>query len=185
MTKRFIFLLAGVFIAVVACDKDADKGGDKNPAAASSESAPATPTPKAEEAAPLVLTALTLTDAGIKATIQAPEGAEAKDSYGTTEVKVGDGSTFFLQIDKGAPDLSAVKKTWQKNDMQKLQKLHVETEDVLIAETEMFGKTSFWLDAKVSLGDQVLHCKSGRGAPSYTRAQIDTFLTACQSLKTL
>ena len=185
MTKQLLILLAGVFIAAGACDKKTDKAGDKTPAAASTEPAVAPATPKAEEPAPVALTALTLTDAGIKATIQAPEGAEAKDSYGTTEVKVGDGSTFFLQIDKRDPDLSAVKKTWQENDMQKLKKLHVETGDVLIAETEMFGKTSFWLDAKVSLGDQQFHCKSGRGAPSYTRAQIDTFLKACQSLKAL
>jgi hypothetical protein len=138
-----------------------------------------------EEAPATALAALDLSEAGIKASIQAPEGATAADSYGTAEVKVGDGSSFYLEINSGAPDMAELIQEWKDNTMQKLKTTHVETDDVLIVETDAYGTISFWLDASVSVGDEAYHCRSGRGAPSFNRAQIDGFLTACQALSAL
>jgi hypothetical protein len=139
------------------------------------------PPKKEVDLSPMV--SLDLTAAGLKATLQAPGNAVAKDSFGTVEVKVGDGGTFYLEIDEGAPDLAGLKKNWQENDMQKLQKILVESDEVLIVETEFLGKRSFWLDARIPFGEEMLHCKSGRGAPSFSQGQINRFLVACQSLK--
>jgi hypothetical protein len=139
----------------------------------------------AEEAAPADMAALNLSEAGIEATIQAPAGAVAADSYGTVEIKVGDGNTFFLEINTGAPDLAELLQGWKDNTVQKLTATHVESEDVLIVETEALGSSSVWLDASVTVGEEAFHCRSGRGVPSFDRAQIDWFLVACQSLGAL
>ncbi len=162
-------------------------GGDEEVTAEPNADAPAAEAPTAapEEAPAADLAALDLSEAGIKASIQAPEGATAADSYGTAEVKVGDGSSFYLEINSGAPDMAELIQGWKDNTMQKLKTTHVETDDVLIVETDAYGSISFWLDASVSVGDEAYHCRSGRGAPSFNRAQIDTFLTACQSLSAL
>jgi hypothetical protein len=138
-----------------------------------------------EAPATTALATLDLSEAGIKASIQAPEGATAVESYGSAEIKVGDGSSFYLEINSGAPDMAEVIQFWKDNTMQKLKTTHVETDDVLIVETDAYGTISFWLDANVSVGDEAYHCRSGRGAPIFDRAQIDAFLTACQSLSAL
>jgi hypothetical protein len=161
-------------------------GGEEEATPANTSTEKAETTPAAAPATPAAaLAALDLSEAGIKASIQAPEGATAKDSYGTVEIKVDDGSSFFLEINSGAPDMAELVQEWKDNTMQKLQATHVETTDVLIVETDAFGTTSFWLDASVSIGDQAYHCRSGRGAPSFDRGQIDSFLAACQSLSAL
>jgi len=137
-----------------------------------------------QEAPATALATLDLSEAGIKASIQAPVGATAVESYGSAEIKVGDGSSFYLEINSGAPDMAEVIQYAKDNTMQKLKTIHVETDDVLIIETDLFGTTFFWLDASVSVGEDAYHCRSGRGA-IFDRAQIDAFLTACQSLSAL
>lgn len=175
-TSTSILSLALIF-TLVGCG-----GGETEEASAQPEAEAVTEATPAEAAAQATLD---LSEAGIKAAIQAPEGATAKDSYGTVEIKVDDGSSFFLEINSGAPDMAELVQGWKDNTMQKLTATHTSTDDVLIVETNAFGTTSFWLDVAVSVGDEAYHCRSGRGAPSFDRGQIDSFLTACQSLSAL
>ncbi len=193
MLVRTMLIGLCLSLMTIGCGKKEEKTDKKNEAsektdppagepAATSEKKE--PEKKEPEAPKFELAELDLTAAGVAGTIQAPKEARAEDSFGTCEVKVGDGKDFYLQIDvDDSLDWAGVKSFMEKNDVQKLQKFHVDTADVLIAETEFAGKTSFWLDAKVQFGDKVAHCKSGRGAHSYNRAHVDSFLAACKSLK--
>lgn len=186
-------LITALAMAACACNAK-DPAAGKAPAATASTAktaaaapsaakAPATTAPAAPAAAPLTLEPLDVTGDEFSATMQAPKGATAKDSYGTLEVKLGDGKAFNVWIDAEAPDMAKVKAGIEQNDVQKLKTFHVETADTFIYETEAFGKASVWLDAAIKVGDTTVHCYSGRGAHSYTRAQIDGFLKACESLK--
>jgi len=118
-----------------------------------------------------------------KAVMDAPKGAVFAESFGTLEVKLGDGKDFFIQIDTDAPDMAAIKGEIEKNDVQKLIKFHTESETTFVYETEAFGRKSVWLDMAVKFGDKTVRCYSGRGANSYTRAHIATFEKSCASLK--
>ncbi len=169
---RFM-LIAAAALALGACDKSADgraaaPAGDK----------------ASEKAAPkLVMAPVDVVYEDFKATIDAPKGATFKESYGTLEVKLGDGKDFFVQIDTDAPDMAKVKASVKKNDVQKLVKFHTESADTFVYETKFMRKQSFWLDTAVKVGDKTVHCYSGRGANSYTAAHIATMEAACKSLK--
>lgn len=192
--KRFHALTtAALALGLTACEK---KDAPTEPPATKTEKAatpaagkaaegtkapiakPAAPAPVALEMAPIELTA-----DDFAATMDAPTGATFADSFGTLEVKLGDGKDFFIQIDPEAPDMAKVKASVNENDVQKLQKFHTDTDTVLIYETLAFGKTSFWLDAAIKVGDKTVHCYSGRGAPSFTQPQVEGFLEACKTLK--
>lgn len=187
-------LLTIGLVATSGCEKKDDAPAPANTAAkpatagdapkptGDAPKAPTTP-PKPVEAPTLEMAPIDLSGDGFAASMQAPKGATFADSFGTLEVKLDDGKDFFVQIDTEAPDMAKVKASVLANDVQKLQKFHTETDDVLIYETLAFGKTSFWMDAAIKVGDKTVHCYSGRGAPSFTQPQVEMFLAACKSLQ--
>lgn len=192
--KLHALLIAILGLGLSACDKKdapADKPATKDTKAAKAadpaEATPKKPTPPKKPVEPakpaLEMAPIAISADDFAVTMNAPKGAVFADSFGTLEVKLGDGKDFFVQIDTDAPDMAKVKASIQKNDVQKLQKFHTESDTVLIYETKAFGKTSFWLDSAIKVGDKTVHCYSGRGAPSFTQPQIGLFLKACQSLK--
>ena len=180
---------------VVGCGKKDDKT-DKSESAKAGEKTdrkdeepakekPKAEEPKAEEPAKVELVELAVKFGdGTEATIQAPKGSKAENSYGTLEIKHGDGAGFALQIDlKKSMDWGKVKAFYEKNDVQKLQTFHIDTADTILAETKAFGKPSFFLDVKTKVGDKDAHCKSYRGAHSFTQAEAGALLAACKTLK--
>ena len=184
MTSRYALLVIAA-LCLVACGKKDDKaGGDK----AGGDKAGATASGKAPAKGPSFETAsmdliYEMDDQRFRATMDAPKGAKFEESYGTYEVKLGDGKDFFVQIETDAPDMAAIKADIEKNDVQKLVKFHTETADTFIYETKFASRTSFWLDTAVPFGEGKLTCRSGRGAHSYTKAHIEAFDKACKSLK--
>ena len=179
-------LFVTVFLLAIGCGKKADSKKEDNTDKKDKTESTEKKEPKAEaKPAPVkkvTMAPLALKAAGLDATISAPVGATAKDSYGTIEIKVGDGKRFFVAIEQDAPDMAKRKAYWAKNTAQKLKKVHVDTPEALIVETEAFGKTSFWLDASVKLGDKAVYCLSGRGAHSLSLGQVKAFLAACKTL---
>ena len=167
-------------------DEEGEDGADEAPTKEEPKAEePKAEEPKAEEPPKVELVELAVKfDDGTEATIVAPKGAKAEDSYGTLEIKAGDGAGFALQIDlDDSMDWGKVKAFYETNDVQKLQKFHTDTADTILAETKAFGKTSYFLDHKTKVGDKDAHCKSYRGAHSFTQAQAAALLTACKSLK--
>ena len=164
---------------LVACGQKTDGGGEAKPAVDKAKPA----AEMAKPAAAMEMAPLEIKSEEFTAMMDAPKGATMEDSYGTLEVKVGDGSSFFVAIETDAPDMASIKGEVEKNDVQKLKKFHMDTPEAVIYETEAFGKTSFWLDAAIKVGDKTVHCFSGRGAPSFTQPQVESFLAACKTLK--
>ena len=198
MKRLLVFVVLAMFLAgSFGCEaeKTADKTGDKTDKTVKAKTDAKTVAKTVKEAPIKVkepvkkvevkMVPLDLTAAGLKATIDAPAGAVAADSFGTIEVKVGDGTPFFVQIDTEAAKMADVKKSVETNDMQKLKKMLMDTPEVIMYNTEFMGKVSFWFDSNVKVGDKTVHCYSGRGAPSFDEAQINTMLNACKTLKNL
>ena len=162
-------------------------------APAAPEAAPAAPeaAPAAPEAAPaaagevpvaLEMASLELTAEGFAATMDAPKGAVAADSFGTLEVTLGEGKDFYVAIDMKV-DMVQIKKDIQSNDVQKLKAFILDTPEALIYETDFAGNASFWMDSAVKVGEKTVRCYSGRGAHSFKKEQVELFLKACQSMK--
>jgi hypothetical protein len=188
------FMMVSCALALVACEKkDATPAPEgKTPASkAAASKAPASKAPASKapaskapaSKAPAALAPLEIKAEGFAAVMQAPAGATAKDRDGTREISAEGGKSFFVWIDTDAPDMGKVKDGINKNDVQKVQSFHLDTPEAFIYETKAFGKTSFWMDSAIKVGDKTVHCYSGRGAHSYTKAQVEGFLAACKSLK--
>ncbi len=180
-TQLIVTLVAVSF--VFACGKKDEDKGKKQPAKPAVEKKEPAAKPEPKPAATLEMAPIDIVYEDFKAVMDAPKGSVFKESFGTLEVKLGDGKDFFVQIDTDAPDMAEIKKEIEGNDVQKLVKFHTENDTTFVYETEAFGKKSFWLDMAVKVGDKTVHCYSGRGANSYTLEQIQTFEKACASLK--
>lgn len=151
-------------VALAACGSD-DKKSTKKSAA-----------PK------VAMTAVDLEQAGFKATMQAPKGAKAKDSFGSVQVDAGKG--FAVEISYNSFEaLPKVLAGFKKNTVQKMKKVHVNTSDTLIVETKAFGRSQVFMNTEVKVGGKKVSCRSKRGAVVYTRAQADVMVAACKTLK--
>lgn len=157
----------------------AAKAGAKAGAAAT----PSKAAPKSVAATAFELAPVDVSIDDFKAVMQAPKGAVGTREPGAAQVKLDDGKQFWVQVALEAPDLKAIKDAAEKNTVQKLVRVHTETDDVLIYESTAFGRTSVWLDMAIRVGARRVHCASGRGAFSYDRGHIEAFKAACESLE--
>lgn len=161
--------------------KGDDKKGDDKKADAKADGGAAEAPADAKPAEPVKLATLSLEEAGIDASVEAPEGATAKEDFGAYTVTAGD--TFALQINTGAADLAARKGEIEGNTVNKLKSFVTESETELVYETEVMGKTQFHFVANVEVDGAKYNCENQKGATNYTKADVDAMLAACKSLK--
>jgi hypothetical protein len=162
--------------------KDDAKGVPKGDVKAPEGDAKADADPKADAtpAAPVKLAALSLEDADLDATIQAPEGAKATAEFGA--VLVGAGETFQLQINSNHADLAASKKEIEGNTVNKLKSFVTDSATELVYESEVMGKGEFHFLANVEVEGAKYNCEDKKGQ-AFTKADVDAMLAACKSLK--
>jgi hypothetical protein len=134
----------------------------------------------ATPAAPVKLATLSLEDASIDATVEAPEGAKAADEFGAVVVSAGE--SFQLQINSSATDLVARKKEIEGNPVNKLKAFVTDTPTELVYETEVMGKPEFHFVANVELDGAKYNCEDKKGQ-AFTKADVDAMLAACKSLE--
>ena len=151
MNIKYLILTSSALCLIACGKKDEAKPAETNKTEETKGKTAEVKVEKPKAAAAMEMANLDVVYEDFKATISAPVGATFEESYGTLEVKLADGKDFFLQIDTDAPDMAAVKAEVEKNDVQKLVKIHTETPEVLVYETEAFGKTSFWLNSAVKV----------------------------------
>jgi hypothetical protein len=197
--KRFVgsFALVLSVSLALACDSGEKKGDDKKDAAKKEDAkgkagdvkapagdaeakADADAKADAKAAEPVKLAALSLEDAEIEATLQAPEGAKAADEFGAVVVSAGE--SFQLQIGTGPTDLAARKKEIEGNTVNKLKGFVTDAPTELVYETEVMGKPEFHFVANVELDGAKYNCEDKKGQ-AFTKADIDAMLAACKSLK--
>jgi hypothetical protein len=196
--------LAGSFALVLslslapACDSGDKKGDDKKAeakkddakkvaggdvkAADADAKADAEAKADAKPAEPVKLAKLSLEEAEIEATLEAPEGAKAADEFGAVVVSAGE--SFQLQVNGSATDLAARKKEIEGNTVNKLKAFVTDTPTELVYETEVMGKPEFHFVANVELDGAKYHCEDKKGQ-AFTKADVDAMLAACKSLKAL
>jgi hypothetical protein len=170
---------------VEAKKDDAKKvaGGDVKVADADADAkADAEAKADAKPAEPVKLAKLSLEDAEIEATLEAPEGAKAADEFGAVVVSAGE--SFQLQVNGAAADLVARKKEIEGNTVNKLKAFVTDTPTELVYETEVMGKPEFHFVANVELDGAKYNCEDKKGQ-AFTKADVDAMLTACKSLKAL
>lgn len=160
--------------------KEAKKGDVKAPTADADAKADAEAKADAKPAAPVELASLSLEDAGIDATLQAPAGAKAADEFGSVVVSAGEG--FQLQVSTGPADLAASKKEIEGNTVNKLKSFVTDAPTELVYESEVAGKAEFHFLANVELDGAKYNCEDKKGQ-AFTKADIDAMLAACKSLK--
>jgi hypothetical protein len=200
--KRIVCSLALVLSAslALACDSGEKKGDDKKaeatkgdvkggkaevkaPTGADADAkADAEAKADAKPAEPVKLAPLSLEDAEIDATLQAPEGAKAADEFGAVVVSAGE--SFQLQVNGGATDLAARKQEIEANTVNKLKAFVTDTPTELVYETEVMGKPEFHFVANVELDGAKYNCEDKKGQ-AFTRADVDAMLAACKSLEAL
>lgn len=181
-------LALSVFLAP-ACDSGDKKADDKKAAEkkdgkagdvkAADAKVDADAKADAKAAEPVKLATLSLEDASIEASLQAPEGAKAAEDFGA--VVVSSGESFQLQINSGATDLAARKQEIEANTVNKLKSFVSESETELVYETEVMGKAEFHFVAAVELDGAKYSCEDKKGQ-AFTKADIDAMLAACKSL---
>ena len=167
-------MTVAIVLAVVGC-KDKKEGGGGGAAGGGD------PPPKDEPPAKLAPVDISVGGEDWKGlTVQAPEGATAKESFGSVEVTQGTG--FALQISKDARDLAGAKKEISSNDVNKLKRFVVDTADEQVYESEVMGKTQFHFNANVKVGDRAFTCENVKGGADKTLAQTQAMLASCKSL---
>ena len=178
MTRSKIVVLS--ILLVAACGKkDTAESNETKSEGAVAKSQPAKSQPAKAKVA---MVPIDIVYEDFKATMNAPEGSEFKESFGTLEVKLGDGKDFHVQIHPDWITVEELKKEVAANDVQKLIKYHTETEDTLVYETEAIGQTSIFFDSWHKVGEATVHCGSGRGANRYTMEHAATYEAACKTL---
>jgi len=173
--KRLVFTCRALVIACVLAGCG-DKKQEPKQAAGKSGSEPAEP-----KRADVKLVKLDLSGTGFPLTIEAPEGATAKESLDNCRIKADD--SFQLEIRKGEESLAELKKAWQAQEANKLEAIVIETPDTFLIQTrDAAGKTQFHCFANVKVGDQVYHCENAKVAHYYTQADCELILRCAKTL---
>lgn len=168
---------------LVACkkkDDDAAKGGaakPTDPAAKPADPKPAPPPAAAAKLVPLDLSAVGEDWTGWS--VEAPEGATVKESFGAAEIILGDGFQLDLRIDKA--DVAAYKKETEANDLNKLKGYVLDQPDAILYESEVMNRTEFHLYAGVKSGDVDFTCEDVKG-PLHSKADVELMWKTCQSI---
>jgi hypothetical protein len=122
---------------------------------------------------------LDLGKAGLKATIQAPRGAVATEEFDSVFIRKS--PRFAIEISQ--KDVPAFRKDVVSNDIQKLKKFYVDSPDTLLYETTLMGNHPFHFVVAVKVGAKKYTCEDEKGANTFTKADVDAMLKACESLK--
>jgi hypothetical protein len=124
--------------------------------------------------------ALDLSGAGVKAVIQAPEGAKAKEFLSTT--RVSNGPHFSVEITPIYPMEFGAARDAAK--METKAKFLVDTPDTLVWESDGApGAHSSHFYTTVKVGAKLHACFDTRGSGDYSKAEVDAMLAACRTLK--
>lgn len=181
MKKLSILSFVLVVAAAGACkkkeEKAADKPADVNKPADKPADKPAEPPPP-----PAKLVAVDLSGVGedwAGWSVQAPEGATAKESFGAAQITAGTGFDYEIRTDKG--DVAAYKKESDANDINKVKRYLVDTPDALLYESEVMGQTEFHFYGNVTVGDKSFNCEDVKG-PRHSQADAEAMWKSCQSL---
>lgn len=120
-----------------------------------------------------------LSPAGIKAVMDAPEGATAKEYLSTT--RVAKAPHFSVEITPIYPmELGAAKDAAKREAKAEFR---VDTADTLVWDSDggVARASHFYTTLKV--GGKLHACFDTRGYGNFTRADVDAMLAACRSLK--
>jgi hypothetical protein len=145
----------------------------------SSKGAPAAPAggpPHQEATGDLV--ELSLGDLG--ATIKAPKGARL-DTQFLPQVILGDGQEFAIEITEGAADMTKRKAEIKANDINVLKRYVLDTPEAIIYESSVMGSEFHFL-ANVTVGDRTFKVEDVKGAPRFTREQVEKMLECAKTL---
>lgn len=124
---------------------------------------------------------LSTIDSTVKLVLMAPGGAEARDDYGSIEIaKEPDFQMEFSEEDE--VDFLARKKEIEANNVNKLKKYHVDTEDTLVYETEIMGKSEFHFLATISVDGTLYLCEDQKG-PVFSHAAVTAMMATCRSAR--
>lgn len=175
---RALGIVSMMFVAALAVGcKKGDDGGGGGGGSAETAAKPVTPT------APAKLVPVDISVGGEAfqgLTVQAPEGATAKESFGAVEVHAGDG--FALEIHVDASDLAGRKKEIEANDINKLKRWVTDTADEQVYESEVMGKSQYHFNANVKVGDRAFNCENVKGGADKTLEQTQAMLASCKSI---
>lgn len=185
MNKIPTLVLVMCALTVVACkkktdDKAAPAGGTAT-ATATAPAGTATPPPP-PPAAEVKLVPLDLSAVGEDWkgwSVDAPEGATVKESFGNAEIILGEG--FQLDINRNKADVAAIKKESAANDINKVKGYVLDQPDVLLYESEVMGQTEFHLYGGVKSGDVDFTCEDVKG-PRHSKADAELMWKTCQSI---
>jgi hypothetical protein len=125
-------------------------------------------------AAQEALAPLDLTAAGVKAVVQAPQGAKAEKFLSST--RVSKGTTFSFEISEIYDMEFGAARDMAKPDAKSFP---VETADTLLWESKQGG---FHFYATFKLGGKLHACWDTR-PDAYTRAAVDAMLASCRTIK--
>jgi len=184
MKKLSILALFLLGLTAAACKKKDEKPAEGTPPAGdkkATDQAPVTPpAPPPAAAAKLVPVDLSVVGEDWAGwTVQAPEGATAKESFGAANVT--DGKSFNLEIRADKGDIAAYKKESDANDINKVKRYLVDTPDALLYESEVMGQNEFHFYGNVTVGDKTFNCEDIKG-PRHMQADAEAMWKSCQSL---
>jgi hypothetical protein len=175
-------IIAALFPILLLCGcKGNPSGSEPAPPAKPPEkkAAPGAEAPSEEQKPPEVkLAKLDLSSVGLPLTIDAPEGATAKESFG--DFVVTSGKNFELIIHPKKEDLAQIKKQVENNMVAKLIRFIVDTPDTLFYEAEGLGRSRFSIEMNVKAGDKEYYIRDGRSP--YTKADVELMLKCAKTL---
>jgi uncharacterized lipoprotein len=110
----------------------------------------------------------------------APQGAACKES--ADALIIGAGDAFQLVIHEAKPDMAARKKAIESDPARKFKRYTTDKPDAVVYETDSgTGKPEYHFFATKKLDHTEVTCEDAKGT-SYTQAQADAMVQACQSL---
>jgi hypothetical protein len=116
--------------------------------------------------------------------IDAPDGATWEEKF--TNTVVTKGKNFQIMISAGMEDLPGAKKAYAGPDslFTDVKSYDIDTKDTLLFQGTMFGRRGYHFVHNVKIGTSMFRCKDWRKPDGvYTKADAETMLAACKTLK--
>lgn len=142
--------------------------------------APAEKPAPAEPAGPPTQS-LDLGSVGLEATIEVPEGVQAKKSE-WDDITLEGGAGFNITLTEDDAGLGERKAEIESNDVNKLKEFIVADSTTLFYSSEVMGKEEYHFAVLVKVGGTSWVLEDTKG-PSYTKEQVQAMLKAAKSLK--
>ena len=116
--------------------------------------------------------------------IDAPDGATWEEKF--TNTVVTKGKNFQIMISAGVEDIAAVKKAHAGPDslIKDVKSYDVDAKDTLLFQGTLFGRQGYHFVHNVKIGKSMFKCTDWRKPDGvYTKADAETMLAACKTLK--